>query len=67
MRAEPPENISFEVLTNLLGKDAPYKSRIFTCKGKELARIYNENRERIFQQNVRYSLRMKTNFGNSMW
>jgi hypothetical protein len=60
MRAEPPENISFEVLTNLLGKDAPYKSRIFTCKGKELARIYNENRERIFQQNVRYSLRMKS-------
>jgi len=60
MRAEPPENISFEVLTNLLGKDAPHKSRIFTCKGKELARIYNENRERIFQQNVRYSLRMKS-------
>lgn len=60
MRAEPPENISFEVLTNLLGKDTPHKSRIFTCKGKELARIYNENREKIFQQNVRYSLRMKS-------
>lgn len=60
MTAEPPENISFEVLTNLLSKDTPHKSRIFTCKGKELARIYNENRERIFQQNVRYSLRMKS-------
>ena len=60
MSDEPPENISFEVLTNLLNKDDPYKSRIFICKGKELARIFNENRERIFQQNVRYSLRMKS-------
>ena len=36
MRAAPPEKISFEVLTNLLIKDTPTKSRVFTCKGKEL-------------------------------
>jgi len=60
MTAEPPEIISFDVLTNLLSKDTPRKSRVFTCKGKDLARIYNENREKIFQQNVRYSLRMKS-------
>lgn len=60
MRAAPPERISFEVLTNFLAKDAPNKSRVFTCKGKELARIYNDYRERIFQQNVRYSLGLRS-------
>jgi len=58
-RAAPPEKISFEVLTNLLTKDIPYKSRVFTCKGKELAKIYNDYRERIFQQNVRHSLGLR--------
>lgn len=58
-RAAPPEKISFEVLTNLLTKDIPYKSRVFTCKGKELAKIYNDYKERIFQQNVRYSLGLR--------
>jgi len=58
-RAAPPEKISFEVLTNLLTKYTPYKSRVFTCKGKELAKIYNDYRERIFQQNVRYSLGLR--------
>ena len=60
LRAAPPERISFEVLTNLLSKDTPHKSRVFTCKGKELARMYNDYRERIFQQNVRYSLGVRS-------
>lgn len=60
LRADPPEKISFEVLTNLLSKDTPNKSRVFTCKGKELARMYNDFRERIFQQNVRYSLGVRS-------
>ncbi|HHT9115327.1 MAG TPA: AIPR family protein [Candidatus Wunengus californicus] len=59
MRAAPPRRISFEVLTNLLTKDSPNKSRVFTCKGKELAKIYNDHREAIFQQNVRYSLGLR--------
>jgi len=60
MKAAPPEKISFEVITDLLKKDTPIKSRVFTCKGKELARIYNDYRERIFQENVRYSLGMRS-------
>jgi len=59
IRAAPPKKISFEVLTNLLTKDTPYKSRVFACKGKELAKIYNDYRERVFQQNVRYYLGLK--------
>jgi len=60
IRAAPPERISFEVLTDLLHKDTPIESRVFTCKGKELAKIYNDYRERIFQQNVRYSLGVRS-------
>lgn len=60
MRAAPPEKVSFEVLTDLLRKNTPSASRVFTCKGKELARIYNDYRERIFQQNVRYSLGVRS-------
>ncbi len=60
LREAPPEKISFEILTDFLRKDAPNKSRVFTCKGKELAKIYNDYRERIFQQNVRYSLGMRS-------
>jgi len=60
LREAPPEKISFEILTDLLCKDAPNKSRVFTCKGKELAKIYNDYREKIFQQNVRYSLGLRS-------
>ncbi len=60
MKAAPPERISFEVLTNLLSKDEPNKARVFICKGKELAKIYNDYKERIFQQNVRYSLGLRS-------
>ncbi|MBP8975324.1 MAG: AIPR family protein [Bacteroidetes bacterium] len=60
MRAISPKIISFEVVSGLLKKDNPQKSRVFTCKGKELARIYNEHKERIFQQNVRYSLGLRS-------
>lgn len=57
---KPPEKISFEVMSELLRKDIPYKSRVFTCKGKELAKIYNDYQERIFQQNVRYFLGLRS-------
>lgn len=55
-----PENITFEVLTNYLNKDEPIKSRVFSTKAKELARIYDENKQRIFQKNVRASLGLKS-------
>lgn len=58
--AKPPEKISFKILTNSLRKDAPHKALLFTSKGEEIARIYNEHKEKIFQQNVRYSLGMRT-------
>src|SRR3989304_1895648 len=65
-KASPPERISFEVLHDkVLIKEAPTKSTVFTCRGKELARIYNDNRERIFQQNVRFSLGLKSKRINS--
>lgn len=57
--ASPPKNISFTVLTNLLKKEFPIKSYVFTTKAYELARIYNDYRERIFQSNIRYSLGMR--------
>lgn len=60
IRAAPPEKISFKVVSDLLKKDAPQKSRVFTCKGEELAKIYNDYRERIFQQNIRYSLGLRS-------
>lgn len=59
-RAPPPERISFKVVTDLLKKDTPHKSRVFTCEGEELAKIYNDYRERIFQQNVRYFLGLRS-------
>jgi hypothetical protein len=59
-RAAPPERISFEILTDLLRKKLPNKSRVFTCRGKELAKVYNDFRERVFQQNVRYSLGLRS-------
>jgi DNA-directed RNA polymerase subunit N (RpoN/RPB10) len=60
MKAAPPTRISFEVMANILNKESPIKSRVFTCKGKELAKIYNDYRERIFQENVRYSLGIRS-------
>jgi len=59
-KASPPENISFTVLNTVLEKDNPYKSNVFTTKAEELAKVYNDYKERIFQQNVRYSLGMRT-------
>lgn len=60
IRAAPPKRISFKIVSNLLKKDTPQKSRVFTCRGEELARIYNDYSERIFQQNVRYSLGLRS-------
>lgn len=59
-RAPAPDMISFSVVGNILSKDAPYKSRIFSCRGEELAKIYNDYKERIFQQNVRFSLGLQS-------
>lgn len=59
LTAPPPDVISFEVQTNILDKDSPLKSRVFTIRGKELARAYSEHKETIFQQNLRYSLGMR--------
>jgi hypothetical protein len=55
-----PKSISFRVMTNLLTKDVPYKSRVFTCKGEELAKIYTDNKDGLFQQNVRYFLGLRS-------
>lgn len=52
-RAPPPERNSFEVVALLLNKDEPIRARVFTSRGKELARFYETYRERVFQQNVR--------------
>jgi hypothetical protein len=60
LRSPPPDRISFEVMSNLLEKDLPSKSRVFIIKGKELAKVYNDHKERIFQQNVRYSLGVRS-------
>ena len=60
LRDPPPDKISFQVLFNILKKNYPRKSRIFTCRSKELARVYDEYGERIFQQNVRYSLGLRS-------
>lgn len=64
--ALPPGKISFTVLNTLLKKDKPYKSNVFTTKAEELAKIYNDYKERIFQQNVRYSLGMRTRSINKL-
>jgi len=58
--SEPPKKISFQVRTNILKKDKPYKSRVFTIKAEEIARMYSEHKETIFQQNVRYFLGMRS-------
>jgi len=61
MRAPAPKRIALEVVGSRgLDKDSPIKSRVFTCKGKDIARIYSEHKETIFQQNVRYYLGAKS-------
>jgi hypothetical protein len=60
MRAEPPERISFEISGGYLQKDSPNKSILFSCKGRDLARVYADYKERIFERNVRYSLGQKS-------
>ena len=56
IRQRPPEKISFTVVENLLRKNEPFKARVFTCYAKELAKNYNDYKERLFQANVRYFL-----------
>jgi hypothetical protein len=54
--APPPDTVSFDVVENILNKNQPSKARVFITKGKDLAKIYDTFKERIFQQNVRYFL-----------
>ncbi len=56
----PPPRVSIEMKSAVLKKDSPRKARVFTCNARELARIYDEYGERIFQQNVRYLLGLRT-------
>lgn len=56
----PPDLVSFKMLTKSLTKTIPHESKVFTCRGEELARIYDENGEKIFQQNVRHSLGLRS-------
>jgi len=58
--APPPPTVSFSMVNKSLVKQAPYKSRVFTTKGVELARVYDEYGEKIFQQNVRYFLGLRS-------
>lgn len=57
---DAPEVLSFEIPSAPHGKDSPHQSRVFTCRGRDLARMYDEHGERIFQRNVRYSLGMRS-------
>ena len=58
-RSPPPPKISFEVTGIPHRKDNPYPSAVFTIKAKELAKTYDEHRERLFQQNVRDPMGIK--------
>lgn len=58
--AAPPKRVSFRIMTNCLTKKVPYPSRVFTTKAEDLARVYDEHGERIFQQNVRYFLGLRS-------
>ncbi len=58
--APPPDKISFEVVSSITRKDSPFKSVVFIAKGKDLAKIYNDHKEKIFQQNVRYFLGIRS-------
>ncbi|MFA7708257.1 MAG: AIPR family protein [Candidatus Pacearchaeota archaeon] len=65
MTAAPPKRISVEVLSLILKKDTPVNARVFTCRGKDLARLYEEYGESIFQKNVRNLLGTKSKSINS--
>lgn len=58
--APPPPLVTFTMINKSLCKVAPYESRVFTTKGVELARVYDEHGERILQQNVRYFLGLRS-------
>lgn len=55
----PPKKISLQAISGILKKNSPYKAFVFTVKAREIARLYSEHRETIFQQNVRYFLGMR--------
>jgi len=61
MRAPAPKKITLDVVgSKALDKKSPVESIVFTCKGRDIARIYSEHKETIFQQNVRYYLGAKS-------
>jgi hypothetical protein len=58
-RSPPPGKISFAVADEPLMKHSPYPSAVFSIKAEELAKTYEEHRERLFQQNVRDPMGVK--------
>lgn len=52
----PPAKVSIDVIDNILKKEKPRRARVFTCKAKDIARIYMNHGESIFQKGVRYFL-----------
>jgi len=59
-RAKPPESITFEALSPILPKENPVKSIVFTCSGKDLAKLFNDHGEALFGHNVRYFLGLRS-------
>lgn len=60
-KARPPINISLQIIKQcVFEKKDPYESIVFTTRGEDIARIFNDHGIKIYQQNVRYSLGMSS-------
>lgn len=58
-KARPPKSISLQIIKQcVFNKEEPYDSVVFTTRGEDIARLYNDHGIKIYQQNVRYSLGM---------
>ncbi len=56
MRPKPPATATFNLIGKTMTKDKPQKSIVFSCEAKDLAKIYESHDDKIFQEDVRYSL-----------
>lgn len=60
-KARPPKSISLQIIEQcVFDKKAPCESVVFTTRGEDIARIFNDHGIKIYQQNVRYSLGMSS-------
>ena len=60
-KARPPKNIYLQIIEQcVFNKKAPHESVVFTTRGEDIARIFNDHGIKIYQQNVRYSLGIKS-------